>query len=96
MKQVKKECIDCILYMCLTADMHYVTSCGYWAAGLTGRDFVFRLPQDEVNVYEPIEHHVYDAAYRRGLSNRDCQDTYSTCPFSLLDVFLSAPKYEQL
>lgn len=57
---------------------------------------MFLLPQEEVNVYEPIEHHEYDAAYRRGLSNRDCPNTYSTCPFSLLDVFLSAPKYEHL
>jgi hypothetical protein len=82
------------MYMCLTADMYYVTSCSYMAACLTERDFIFRLPQDEVNMYEPKEHHVYDAAYRRGLSNRDCPDLYSTCPFSLLDVFLSAPKYQ--
>jgi hypothetical protein len=79
---------------CLTADLHYVKSCSYMAANLTGRDFIFRLPQEEVTMYEPREHHVYDTAYRRGLSNRDCPDLYSACPFSLLDIFLSTPTYE--
>jgi hypothetical protein len=61
---------------------------------LYGPDLVFRLPQEEVDLYEPREHQVYDAAYRRGLSNCECPDLYSNCPFSLLEVFLSTPKYE--
>jgi hypothetical protein len=80
------------IYIYISDRWYALLCCVYLVAYLTGRDFFFRLPQDEVNMNEPIEHHVYDAAYRRGLSNRDCPQLYSTCPFSLLDVFLSAPK----
>jgi hypothetical protein len=62
---------------------------------LTGiKPFVFRLPPDKVEVHEPVEHRMYDAAYRSGLSNQDCSDTYSDCPFSLIDVFLGIHQNE--
>jgi hypothetical protein len=46
----------------------------------------FRLPLEEVDLYEPLEHHMYDAAHRRGLSNRNCPKFYSACRFSLIDM----------
>ncbi|XP_069696550.1 uncharacterized protein [Periplaneta americana] len=49
---------------------------------------LFTLPQEKVDPYEPIDHHIYDAAYRRGLSARSCFRLYSACPFSMIDVFL--------
>ncbi|XP_021934012.1 uncharacterized protein LOC110836760 isoform X2 [Zootermopsis nevadensis] len=49
---------------------------------------LFTLPLQEVDVYEPIEHHFYDAAHRLGLSNRSCLKQYGTCKFSLIDMVL--------
>jgi hypothetical protein len=55
------------------------------------KPFVFRFPPDKVEDYEPEEHRVYDTAYRTGLSDLECPDIYSDCPFSLIDVLLGAP-----
>jgi len=58
------------------------------------KPFVFRLPPEKVEDYEPEEHRMYDAAYRTGLSDHDCSDIYSDCPFSLIDVLLGTPQNE--
>lgn len=49
---------------------------------------LFSLPLEKVDVYEPIEHHEYDAAHRRGLLNRDCPQLYPECSVSLIDMIL--------
>ncbi|XP_033610442.1 uncharacterized protein LOC111872145 isoform X2 [Cryptotermes secundus] len=46
------------------------------------------LPLEKVDVYEPREHHDYDAAHRRGLLNRDCLQLYPECTVSLIDMVL--------
>lgn len=43
---------------------------------------------EKVDVYEPREHHEYDAAHRRGLLNRDCPELYPECSVSLIDMVL--------
>ncbi|GFG34797.1 hypothetical protein Cfor_10372 [Coptotermes formosanus] len=49
---------------------------------------LFTLPLEEVDIYEPIEHHTYDAAHRRGLSKRNCLQFYRACTFSLIDMVI--------
>lgn len=49
---------------------------------------LFSLPLEKVDVHEPQEHHEYDAAHRRGLSNRDCPELYPECSVSLVDMVL--------
>ncbi|KDR23471.1 uncharacterized protein LOC110837223 [Zootermopsis nevadensis] len=51
---------------------------------------LFSLPPEKVDMYEPVEHHEYDAAHRRGLSNRACPDLYPECSISLIDMILGA------
>jgi len=58
------------------------------------KPFVCRLPPEKVEDYEPEEHHVYDTAYRTGLSDHVCSDIYPDCPFSLIDVLLGTPQNE--
>ncbi|KAJ9582770.1 hypothetical protein L9F63_022881, partial [Diploptera punctata] len=49
---------------------------------------IFTFPEESVGTYEPLEHHIYDAAYRRGLSKKPCITKYKNCPFSLLHMLL--------
>lgn len=49
---------------------------------------LFTLPLEEVDIYEPIEHHTYDAAHRRGLSKGSCLQFYRTCRYSLIDMVI--------
>ena len=73
----------------------WLYNCVYSIGVLTrAQPFLFRLPPDRVEDYEPEEHRVYDTAYRTGLSDHDCSDIYSDCPFSLMDVLLGTPQYE--
>ncbi|PSN32584.1 hypothetical protein C0J52_21306 [Blattella germanica] len=52
---------------------------------------LFSLPLEPVDLYEPLLHHVYDAAHRRGLGKANCGQKYQKCPFSLIDVLLIGP-----
>ncbi|XP_069694175.1 uncharacterized protein [Periplaneta americana] len=49
---------------------------------------LFTFPMEEVELYEPFEHHVYDAAHRRGFSKRYCPELYPDCDLSLVDMVL--------
>lgn len=49
-----------------------------------------RMPLQKVTTFEPIEHLQYDSAYRIGLNlQNSCQELYSSCPISLLQVLLN-------